>query len=345
MKIIWVNYLAQQSIPNYPITKPIQANTPKTFISTSEQPIANIKDSNNKEKNTDWDISAAFYAQHITASKHSKSKDLSKDFPPSHKQNNNTYSCVGFATTDMVYWYLNKLGYKVEKLSARFNWIAAKETDKLNKQPTTFIAQAGTTLKASLDVCRNYGSVDDILLPTETDADADKEKNRLFQGTTEQFYAQAAIYKIQAYFSLILPHMNTIGTTMVEEKKRRKIQVFIWKKWIDNNGPILVRINVDKEFYEAKKAPLINHVLSEAYQKHAALLIGYNEKNFILRNSWGADWGDKGNDKLSEDYALDAIDEAYGITMPHSNISANGVGAAGGFESRSLIDKILDLLS
>ena len=48
---------------------------------------------------------------------------------------------------------------------------------------------------------------------------------------------------------------------------------------------------------------------------HAVCLVGYTAHCFIVRNSWGADWGDGGFAYASDDYAAGAITEAYGAVL------------------------------
>lgn len=58
----------------------------------------------------------------------------------------NTGSCVGWATADGVMRYMlvkaNRL-QKHELLSPRFNWMASKETDEFTTRPETFIVRGG----------------------------------------------------------------------------------------------------------------------------------------------------------------------------------------------------------
>ena len=43
--------------------------------------------------------------------------------------------------------------------------MAAKETDEFTSLPTTFIENAGTSLKSALDVARKFGAVSENVLP------------------------------------------------------------------------------------------------------------------------------------------------------------------------------------
>ena len=44
-------------------------------------------------------------------------------------------------------------------------------------------------------------------------------------------------------------------------------------------------------------------------------LVGYTAKTFIVRNSWGSSWGDKGYAYASDSYAQKAFTEAYGVAI------------------------------
>ena len=44
-------------------------------------------------------------------------------------------------------------------------------------------------------------------------------------------------------------------------------------------------------------------------------VVGYTTDRFIVRNSWGTGWGDKGFGYASLAYAKDAFTEAYGISV------------------------------
>jgi len=48
---------------------------------------------------------------------------------------------------------------------------------------------------------------------------------------------------------------------------------------------------------------------------HAIALVGYTTTGFIVRNSWGTDWGDGGYAYASNAYAGKAFTEAYGVSV------------------------------
>jgi hypothetical protein len=76
----------------------------------------------------------------------------------------NTGSCVGWAAADAVLrWHFVKANRlpKDKKLSVRYVWMAAKETDEFTANATTFIESVGTSPKAALDIARKFGAVQD----------------------------------------------------------------------------------------------------------------------------------------------------------------------------------------
>ncbi len=205
-----------------------------------------------------------------------------------------TGSCVGWATADSVLrWHFVKTGAvgKADKLSVRFIWMAAKETDVFINRPTTFIESDGTSLKAALDIARKYGVVLDKTLPFRS--------RRLYAGSADAFYAIAAQLRIASYFNL--------GRDLTQ-----------WRIWLANNGPILTRLNVDAT-WDGARASAGN---LDTYQPlttrggHAVALVGYTADRFIVRNSWGTQaWGDKGFGYASVSYAQEAFTEAYGVSL------------------------------
>ncbi len=148
----------------------------------------------------------------------------------------------------------------------------------------------GTSLKAALDIARKFGVVLDSTLPFATGA--------LYGGRAMTFYALAAQRRIASYFNL--------GGNPDD-----------WRRWIATNGPILTRLDVDDAWYGAtdNKGKLDVYKSDTARGGHAIALVGYTRSRFIVRNSWGTSWGDKGFGYASEAYAREAFTESYGVVL------------------------------
>lgn len=251
--------------------------------------ILNCEPSRNTE--TDWRVRHAEQAGLLdTVRRLPASKDLRADWWTVGDQGASG-SCVGWACADSVLrWHFVTAGRltKEDRLSPRFQWMGAKETDQFTAQPTTFIETAGTSLKAALDVSRRYGAVTDGLLPFGAAG--------LFAGEVGTFYATAAKLRISAYFNL--------GRNPGD-----------WREWLATKGPILTRLDVDRTWDEATRndGELDVYKPATARGGHAVALVGYTPDRFIVRNSWGADWGDRGFAYASVEYAESAFTEAYGV--------------------------------
>jgi len=170
--------------------------------------------------------------------------------------------------------------------------MASKETDEFNSRPQTFIEEAGTSLKAALDVVRKYGVVLDARLPF-------KISTLMHSGTEKSFYADASTRRIASYFNL-----------------RRNLSE--WKSRLASGGLILAGLKVDSTWQNAAATmgKLETFQPGTNYGGHAVCIVGYTETGFIIRNSWGTAWGDKGFGYASEAYIKDAFfDEAYVVTL------------------------------
>lgn len=211
-------------------------------------------------------------------------------------------ACVGFAAADILWWHFVQKGVlpkdKNKRLSRRFLWMAAKEMDEFNNSPTTFLENPGTSLKAALDIARNYGCVLENDLPF-----APEKLSHLDQNS---FYALASQFKISSYFNLRKP---SDSWQVIQNN---------WKIWLATHGPILTRLDVDSTWNNAKQTQGNLDVYQPATTRggHAVSIVGYTPDNFIIRNSWGIDlWGDKGFGFASLGYSEAAFTEAYGIAV------------------------------
>lgn len=249
-----------------------------------------------RETERDWKFEHADAARLVGApAAVPKAKDLRETWWKVGDQGS-TGSCVGWATADsLLRWHFVKSGRikNTDALSKRFIWMASKETDEFAGSPTTFIENAGTSLKAALDVARRYGAVKESVLPFS---------GGLYPGRPETFYALATQLKIQAYFNLSLNRGGSFDS---------------WRRWLATKGPILTRLDIDATFDDASD----NAGNMDEYDPrtrrggHAVSLVGFTQDRFIVRNSWGAGWGDKGFGYASLAYAQDAFTEAYGISV------------------------------
>jgi Papain family cysteine protease len=217
-----------------------------------------------------------------------------------------TGSCVGWALADSVMWrQLVRKGKLTEedRLSPRFMWMAAKEMRaKLSEarretdwQPTTFLEQGMTDVKAALDVARTYGAALEEDLPFH---------GSLYPGGIEHFYASAVRRRITHYYRL----------DPEEESATQWFQH--WRRWIDQHGPVLIAVGVDANFVETDGTQALDVFDAASLSEyHAIALVGYAGGGFLVRCSWGEDWGKAGYAVATEAYLEQATLESYGIVV------------------------------
>lgn len=240
----------------------------------------------------DWRIETAAAAGILAAAPLPDAHDLRETWWKIGDQGRSG-SCVGWATGDSVLrWHLVKSDRLAKKklLSIRYLWMAAKETDEFTSRPTSFIETDGTSLKAALDIARKFGVVTEDILGFNG--------NGLYSGSWQAFYAEASKIRVASYYNL--------GRNLND-----------WRDWLVNNGPILTRLNVDETWMSATDTDgeLTTYQPETVQGGHAVALVGFRPNEFIVRNSWGTAWGDKGFAYASDSYAQEAFTEAYGVAI------------------------------
>lgn len=257
--------------------------------------ICNVVPSRNTER--DWHIENAIEANAIAAPPAAlpAGVDLRVGWWDVGNQES-TGSCVGWASTDGVVRYHLVNAAKIARpgrLSPRCTWMASKETDEFTNRPETFIEGAGTSLKAAMEFLRKYGAVPESLLPFHV-------STTLYLGDENSFYATAAKYRIASYFNL-------------------SKNLTSWRTWLATHGPIMAALNVDATWDNATatKGKLNTFQPNTVRGGHAICVVGYTkDKRFIIRNSWGTTWGDKGYAYASEAYInAGFFSESYGVTV------------------------------
>lgn len=252
------------------------------------------------QQEDDWTFSDAIHAGVIDGNQPLPArKDLRAPWWKIMDQGN-TGACVGFATAYGVLWwhYVQKgLCTKTDPPSARFIWMANKETDELTSYPSTFLDADGTQTKLALKVARKYGCVSDKLLPMNL-------RGGLNKLSAQQFYTLAARLRIASFHQI--------------RKNGAPLDVESLKRWLAFEGPVLTRLNVEKTWFQAKstKGHLETYDHNSVRGGHAVAIVGYTPDHFIIRNSWSPQgWGDRGFGYASYAYTSDAFNEMYGAIL------------------------------
>lgn len=89
-----------------------------------------------------------------------------------------------------------------------------------------------------------------------------------------------------------------------------------------NTGESFSKIGRDGLFHAAEKP-------SGDHGRHSMLIVGYVGNYFILKNSWGADWGDQGYCYVPKKVLADSDPELIAIVPTRARAKASGSGGGG----------------
>jgi Papain family cysteine protease len=238
--------------------------------------------------------------------------DLRDDRPWYHEvgDQHETGSCIGWALADSVMrWKLVDDGRLAqgERLSPRFVWMASKEWQAQRRgresptvaellaewQPSTFLEEATTVAKDALQVARHLGVVTEAMLVWDGPLNSDPEP---------EFWKRAAEFKLDAYYSVTAARLSD--------------RLHRWRQWIAQHGPLMIVVSSDSSLLDGEEVLREFHP-GERPGLHACALVGYTgDDRFVLRNSWGTDWGDQGYALATPEWLSPAVRESYGVVFP-----------------------------
>ena len=95
------------------------------------------------------------------------------------------------------------------------------------------------------------------------------------------------------------------------------------KHAIYNNGPVLAGIMLYNGYYLNKDNVLCYNINNDTFG-HAVLIVGWTKDHWIVQNSWGESWGDKGRFYIPMNRFWDICYEAYGVTDNINEIETVG---------------------
>ncbi len=205
-----------------------------------------------------------------------------------------TGSCVGWAVEAALRYHFTKAGYIKTASNCSFSiqqlWMSAKQTCRQGSGSTSlYLEKAATQIKTALDTARKYGVVEESVLPFN-------HGNCAF--SQNSFSLQASRHRLMAYLNL--------GR-----------DAWTWIQWLKSQGPIIARLDVDNSWMDIGPDGKLLRYERPYHGGHAVCLVGFKNGRFIIRNSWGKNWGNQGYAFASVVYVMSAITEAYGILGVH----------------------------
>ncbi len=100
---------------------------------------------------------------------------------------------------------------------------------------------------------------------------------------------------------------------LIERAKLVPVELEAWKTALAQGQPIIFGLSLFSSFDKQRKPGLVpvpssSEASREEHSGHAMLCVGYSDPDqvFIVRNSWGTDWGDKGYCYIPYRYMMSA---------------------------------------
>lgn len=196
-------------------------------------------------------------------------------------------SCAANATADALEILLGLEKESVLQISRLFiYWNARKYEELQNKDEGTLISLALQSL-VDFGVCR-----EDLW---------DYRIDRVFSQPTILAYKEADDNRIDSFYRI-----RATGDELLQQVEAA----------IRVNHPVVFGVPVGKEMMTYSGGIL--QPPAESLGNHALIVVGVDSSSgaFLIRNSWGEDWGEKGHCWFSKEYLLQAQDLHVPTRMP-----------------------------
>jgi C1A family cysteine protease len=193
-------------------------------------------------------------------------------------------ACVGFATVDGLGEYLAAKQGRRMNLSPRYVWNLSRHNDKSLHEDT------GTWPHVAMKMADNLGFALESDFPTPSAAET--ENPAILMPLVTERPSNAVVAKAKK---------NRLFTGW-----KAIASVHAMKKSVAEGMPVVFGIVCYPSLGEANKTGVIPMPKPDEADEggHAIVCVGYDnaKRHFIIRNSWGTEWGDKGYGYLPYDF-------------------------------------------
>lgn len=267
--------------------------------------VLNVLESRQRE--TDWEGESLVLAQGNGRASNLRLPDVvdlteRKSWWRRAEDQKQTGACVGFSVGSVL-WYLLVMKKRVPNYGRRYKpnyeelWRRSKETDAWTPFPTVQLDHSGTYIKDCLSEAVKRGVILEKDFPAFKGADCKIHES--------QFYVLTAQNKATAYFGVRPDAVDGPAHST-------------FRQWLARQqSPIVTRLNIDDNFANARRRTFIleDYEPDWRIRGHAVVICGYKPGYYLVKNSWGSRWGNRGYVWVSDAYAAAAFTESYGITM------------------------------
>lgn len=200
--------------------------------------------------------------------------DLSPYSTPSNQFNSS--SCVGNATADSVEILNAIAGYNPVQLSRMFVYAMAR----IRSGDKDLDNDSGTFIRTAFDCLARFGVCDEYLWPFDVSKVGDKPSTKAQR--------QAVGHRIHSYYR-------------IKEKGDDRCQAII--KALNADHPVVFGTLITRDFQRiSDRTPFGRPDKADSIGGHAMICVGYVGGHFLIKNSWGRNWGSRGFCLITPEY-------------------------------------------
>lgn len=191
--------------------------------------------------------------------------------------------------------HCKKNGDKPADISRLFIYYVGRKRDQKNWNETGPVADDGMSIGGAITAMQTHGAC--------MEADWPYDLNHVNKKPGEDCFKAAQQFKVL-------------------EATRIPVDLDFMRQTLAEGHPIVFGLKLTQRFFNPRQGycakPDPNDPQSASHGLHAMLIVGYNDRQsiFIVRNSWGTSWGDRGYGYVPYDYIANVdfnIGDQYAI--------------------------------
>ena len=241
-----------------------------------------------------------------------KQSELPDEFElplPKVKNQGAVGSCVAHALSMVVEYFNKKESGKYTQMSTGYIY---------GNRRLTFYKGSGMYTKDAIRTVSKYGDVPHKLFPVNVEVPDAINK---FEESVDSIESEGYFFKFHEYFKL--KDEIAIKTSLME------------------NGPAITTMQWFDDIKVVDGVMQTNCVVSSSTGGHCMVIYGWNEKGWKVRNSWGRNWGDKGNVIIPYDVPLREVWGIRDATADRSLVIKKPFNTMFGAKVAKVLNKII----
>jgi hypothetical protein len=190
-------------------------------------------------------------------------------------------SCVGNGTAESVEILNNIAGYTPTPLSREFIYALARneEEDETNPGHTMLERDEGAHIRCAFDVLSRYGVCDEYIWPYD--------ESKVFTSPSLMAQRQALGHKIHSYYRIDHTGNDRLDDIVTALRQQH---------------PVVFGTAITQAFESLVGLGPVDKPKATTVGGHCMVVVGYINGMFLIKNSWGTTWGERGFCLMTPDY-------------------------------------------